>query len=88
MLFAVLFGLVNGMVTIVRGGLVPEYFGRAHIGRIGGAMSAVALIARAAAPVSVAWLLLLVPGYTAVMLLLAGLGLAAAVAFALARPPP
>lgn len=85
--FAVLFGLANGLVTIVRGGLVPQYFGRAHIGRIGGAMSAVGLLARAAAPLLAAWLLLAVPGYTEVLLVLAALGLAAAAAFALARPP-
>lgn len=87
LLFALLFGIVNGLLTIVRGGLVPQYFGRAHIGRIGGAMSAVALVARAAAPLATAGLLLLLPGYTEVLLLLATLGVAAAAAFALARPP-
>lgn len=85
--FAALFGLANGLATIVRGGLVPEYFGRAHIGRIGGAMSAVALVARAAAPLAVAALLLVLPGYTAVMLGLAAMAVVAALAFALARPP-
>lgn len=87
LLFAALFGLVNGLVTLVRGGLVPEYFGRAHIGRIGGAMSAVSLVSRAAAPLAAAGLLLVLPGYTEVMLVLALLGAVAAVAFALARPP-
>jgi MFS family permease len=85
--FAFLFGVANGLVTIVRGGLVPEYFGRTHVGRIGGAMSAMGLLARAAAPLFTAWMLLVLAGYTQVMLVLAGLGLAAAVAFALARPP-
>lgn len=87
LLFALLFGLVNGLVTLVRGGLVPEYFGRAHIGRIGGAMSGISLVARAAAPLATAAALLLLPGYTEVMLLLALLGVAAAVSFALARRP-
>jgi MFS family permease len=87
LLFALLFGLANGMVTIVRGGLVPEYFGRAHVGRIGGAMSAVGLLARAAAPLLAAWMLLFVPGYRDVLLALAGLGFAAAAAFALTRRP-
>lgn len=86
--FAVLFGLANGLVTIVRGGLVPQYFGRAHIGRIGGAMSALGLLARAAAPLLTAWLLLAMPGYREVMLALAGLGLTAAAALALTRAPP
>jgi MFS family permease len=85
--FALLFGVANGLVTIVRGGLVPQYFGRAHIGRIGGTMSALGLLARAAAPLLVAWWLLWLPGYREVLALLAGLGVAAVVAFALARPP-
>lgn len=85
--FALLFGSANGLVTIVRGGLVPEYFGRTHVGRIGGAMSAIGLMARAAAPLAVAGLLLVVPGYREVMLLLAASGAVAVLAFWLARPP-
>lgn len=85
--FALLFGLANGLVTIVRGALVPEVFGRAHIGRIGGAMSAVGLLARAAAPLLTAWLLLWVAGYREVMGVLALLAAGAAVAFALVRRP-
>ncbi len=87
-LFALLFGFANGLVTIVRGGLVPEYFGRSHIGRIGGALSAVALFARAAAPLAAAWLLLVMPGYRELVLFLAGLGVVALLAFALAHAPP
>jgi MFS family permease len=87
LLFALLFGLANGLVTIVRGALVPEYFGRSHIGRIGGAMSALGLLARAAAPVVGAWMLIAMTGYTQVLLALAGLGIAAVATFALARRP-
>jgi len=87
LLFALLFGLANGLVTIVRGSLVPEYFGRAHVGRISGAMSAIALLARAAAPLLTAWLLLALPGYRELLLGLAGLGVVAVISFALARPP-
>jgi MFS family permease len=85
--FALLFGVANGLVTIVRGGLIPEYFGRAHIGRISGAMATVGLLARAAAPYLVALLLLGVGGYREVMFALAGLGLLTALAFAAARRP-
>lgn len=85
--FALLFGVANGLVTIVRGGLIPEYFGRTHIGRISGAMSAVGLLSRAAAPFLVALLLLAVGGYREVMFALAALGFAAALAFAAARRP-
>jgi len=87
LLFAMLFGVANGLSTIVRGNVVPEYFGREHVGRISGAMSGIALISRAAAPLLAAWLLLVVPGYREVMLVLAALGLASWAAFALARPP-
>jgi len=87
LVFAVLFGVANGLVTIVRGGLVPEYFGRSHIGRIGGAMSAVGLLSRAAAPLLTAWLLLWLAGYREVMGVLALLGVGAAAAFALAKRP-
>lgn len=86
-LFALLFGLANGLVTIVRGNLVPEYFGRSHVGRIGGTMSAIALLSRAAAPLLTAWLLLALPGYRELLLGLALLGVLAVLAFALARPP-
>jgi cyanate permease len=82
-----LFGIANGLITIVRGGLVPEYFGRTHIGRIGGALSAVGLLARAAAPLISAWLLLALQGYRELLLLLAALGLVAAISFWLARAP-
>jgi MFS family permease len=85
--FALLYGVANGLVTIVRGGLVPQYFGRTHIGRIGGAMSAVGLLARSAAPLAVAWWLLWLPGYREVLLVLTGLGVGAVLAFAWARGP-
>ena len=87
LLFAALFGFANGLVTIVRGGLVPQYFGRQHVGRISGAMSGIALLSRATAPLVTAWLLLALPGYREVLLVLAGLGVGSVVAFALARPP-
>lgn len=87
LLFALLFGLANGLVTIVRGNLVPEYFGREHVGRISGAMSAIALLSRAAAPLLTAWLLLALPGYRELLLGLAGLGVVAVLAYALAKPP-
>jgi hypothetical protein len=84
--FALLFGFGNGVVTIVRGLLVPEYFGRGHVGRIAGAMVAFTLFARAAAPLGAAWLLLALPSYRELLLLFAGVGAAALVTFVIARP--
>jgi len=85
--FALLFGAGNGLVTIVRGGMVPAYFGRTHVGRVGGVMSAVSLLARAAAPLAAAWLLLALPGYRELMAVLAAIAAGAWLAFAAARPP-
>jgi MFS family permease len=87
-LFAAVFGAANGLITIVRGGLVPEVFGRAHVGRIGGAMSAIGLLARAAAPVAAAWLLLALGSYRELILLLAALGAIAVLSFWLAPRSP
>jgi MFS family permease len=87
LVFAVIFGIANGLVTIVRGGLIPEYFGRAHIGRIGGLMSGIGLMARAAAPIAATALLGVLPGYRELMLVLAALGVLAVAAFWAARPP-
>jgi MFS family permease len=85
--FAVLFGVVSGLAAIVRGNLVPAYFGRAQVGRIGGALSSSGLYARAAAPVGAAALLAWPMGYEAVMLVLAAISLLALLAYALARKP-
>jgi predicted MFS family arabinose efflux permease len=87
LVFALVFGLANGLVTIVRGALVPQYFGRSHVGRIGGLMSAIGQVARAAAPIAATALLAVLPGYRELMLVLAGLGVLAVVAFWAARPP-
>lgn len=87
LVFALLFGFANGLVTIVRGSIVPDYFGREHVGRIGGAMSAISLLARAAAPLATAWLLVALGGYPALLLVLSGVGLASLIAFAMARRP-
>ena len=87
LVFALLFGFANGLVTIVRGSIVPEYYGRAHVGRISGAMSAIALLARATAPLVTAWLLLALDGYRGMLLVLAGVGAASLLSFALAKPP-
>ncbi len=85
--FALLFGTANGLATILRGALMPEFFGRRHIGRISGAMGSVALFSRAAAPLSAAALLSVLAGYRQVLLVMAGFGVVAVFAFWFARPP-
>lgn len=88
LLFALVFGMANGVATLVRGGLLPDYFGRAALGRIGGAMSGIAQAARAAAPLVTASLLLLLPGYRELLLACAAVGFAGWLAFTLAGRPP
>lgn len=52
--FAGLFGLGNGMLTIVRGTAVAEFFGRGNYAEISGAIAAPAVIAKAVAPLAFA----------------------------------
>jgi hypothetical protein len=85
--FALLFGLASGLAAIVRGYLVPEYFGRTSIGRIGGAMSSFALYARAAAPIGAAALLAWPISYDGLMIVLAVLSLVTLATYAAARKP-
>ncbi len=85
--FAVLFGVANGLITIVRSNIVPDFYGREHVGRISGAMSGIALCTRAAAPFLTAWALVGLGGYTGLLWLLVGMGGVTLALFALARPP-
>jgi MFS family permease len=87
LLFALLFGMANGVSTLVRGALLPDYFGRAALGRIGGAMSGVALFARAGAPLASAWLFVGLPGYREWLLAMAVFGAMGWLGFALAGQP-
>ena len=87
LLFALLFGFVNGLITIARGGVVPEFFGRAQVGRISGAMSSITLVVRSTAPLATAWLLLVLPGYRELTLALAAVGIAAFACFVWAGRP-
>ncbi len=79
-LFAVLYGASNGMMTIVRGTIVPELMGPRGYAAIGGALSFPANTARAVAPVAAAaiwgW-----GGYDAVLWVLLGACSLAAIAF-------
>lgn len=86
-LFAVTFGISNGLVTIVRGGIVPEFFGRAEVGRISGTMSAITLVTRSFAPIVTAWALVALGGYGPMLSMLAGLAILAVLSFAAAGRP-
>jgi MFS family permease len=83
-LFAALFGAGNGAMTVVRGALPVEMYGREHYGAIAGALATPGLMARAVGPLLAALLWSALGGYDAVTLVLAGVAGAGALAFALA----
>lgn len=56
-LFCVLYGMSNGVLTILRGTLPQAIFGHAHYGAIAGALAAPSLLAKAAAPLLLALVL-------------------------------
>jgi hypothetical protein len=55
--FCVLYGLSNGIMTIVRGTIPQALFGRDNYGAISGAMAGPAMVARAAGPLAIAALI-------------------------------
>lgn len=55
--FCILYGLSNGILTIVRGTLPQALFGREHYGAIAGAMAVPSLLSKAAGPLLAAMLL-------------------------------
>lgn len=56
-LFCVLYGMTNGVLTILRGTLPQAMFGHANYGAIAGALAAPSLIAKAGAPLLLALVL-------------------------------
>jgi predicted MFS family arabinose efflux permease len=56
-LFCILYGLSNGILTIVRGTIPQLLFGTRHYGAIAGALSGPSLLAKAAGPLAVAALI-------------------------------
>ena len=81
LLFALLYGAGNGLMTIVRGALPAELWGREDYGAINGALATPVLLAKAAGPLAAAALL----NWAAplqLMLGMAGLGALAAIVFA------
>jgi MFS family permease len=83
-LFAVIYGVANGLVTILRGMAVPEFIGPEGYGVVSGALTMPTNIMRAAGPLvaSLAWAAF--GGYTPVLWGLAGIMLVAAAGFAAA----
>jgi hypothetical protein len=53
-IFAALYGMGNGVTTILRGTSIAELFGRERYAELNGALSAPAVLAKAAAPLALA----------------------------------
>ncbi|MGH8800135.1 MAG: MFS transporter, partial [Casimicrobiaceae bacterium] len=84
LLFAILFGGGNGVVTIVRGTVPAELFGRAGYGGTLGKLAAPALFARAVAPFAFAPLVATSSATRAGLLLLLAMAVLSVVCFGIA----
>lgn len=83
-LFALLYGMGNGVMTIVRGAAPAELYGREHYGAINGAMATPVLLAKAAGPIVASLVLAATASSLELLLLLAGIGAASSVIFSIA----
>jgi MFS family permease len=84
LVFAALYGLSNGVLTIVRGVVPAELFGRAHYGALLGRLAMPQLVARAIAPLALALFFAVDPDRTRSPWLLLGIGVGALAAYRLA----
>jgi MFS family permease len=83
-LFAMLFGAGNGIMTIVRGAVPLELYGRAHYGAINGALAAPVLVAKALGPLAAALVWTMTQDYGTVAFALAAVAAFAVPLFGLA----
>jgi MFS family permease len=83
-LFAILYGVANGLLTILRGMAVPEFIGPEGYGVVSGALTMPTNIMRAAGPLMAAFAWSHTGNYTAVLWGLAVIMLVAAAGFAAA----
>ncbi|RXZ32326.1 MFS transporter [Oxalobacteraceae bacterium CAVE-383] len=84
--FAITYGIGNGVMTIVRGTLPAELYGRETYGAISGAMSTPVLIAIAAGPFVASLLYSATGGYTGTLWALIGIAAFGAILFICTNP--
>ena len=87
-LFAMIFGLNNGITMIYVGFLWPRYFGRRELGAIQGTGQMMLIFGASLGPLPLGWALDAWGGYDGMLQLLALIPLAVAAAAALAMPAP
>jgi MFS family permease len=85
MLFVLLYGMGNGMLTIVKGTAMAQYVNRDHVASLNGALGVPLALARAAAPILLGWLWTPQSGYTHGLWLLLVLSLGGVGALMLAQ---
>ena len=83
-LFAILYGVANGLLTILRGMAVPEFIGPEGYGVVSGALTMPTNVMRAAGPLAAAFFWSWSGSYTPVLWGLAAIMLVAAAGFAAA----
>lgn len=74
-LFCILYGLSNGILTIVRGTIPQAMFGRQNYGAISGAMAGPSLLAKAAGPLVAAAILRAYPSPETFLFILLGISM-------------
>lgn len=85
LLFVLLYGLGNGMLTIVKGTAIAQYVNREHVASLNGALGLPTAVTRALAPLVLGLLWSPAGGYTAGLWLLLAMGVVAVLALQLAQ---
>jgi MFS family permease len=83
-LFVVLYGMGNGMLTIVKGTAIAQYVSRAHVASLNGVLGLPQAAARAVAPLALGLLWTKEAGYTTGLWLLLGVSVVAVASLLLA----
>jgi hypothetical protein len=84
-LFVVIYGLGNGMLTIVKGTAIAQYVSREHVATLNGALGVPLALARASAPLLLGVMWSPQAGYSQGLWLLLALSVLGVAAFALAQ---
>jgi MFS family permease len=85
LLFVLLYGLGNGMLTIVKGTAIAQYVSREHVASLNGALGLPSALARAAAPLALGLMWTPNAGYAHGLWLMLVLSVAAVAALLLAQ---
>ena len=85
LLFVLLYGLGNGMLTIVKGTAIAQYVSRDHVASLNGALGLPTALARALAPLLLGVLWSAQAGYSRGLWLLLGVSVASVLALMLAQ---